>query len=92
MTCSNYWSNFDVSTDYWIQRIYTIGSDYDKDRYELVEKKDWKLKQLKEELAHYEMRLKEEDTLRLQSYERENKLRLEQAKALDELKELEKEK
>ena len=62
---------------------------YDSDRYELVEKKDWKIKQLKEEIAHYEMRLKEEDALRVQSYERESKLRLEHVKALDELKELE---
>ena len=94
--CSAFLMYYDTSLpkiEYKPYEWYTYWTDilkpFDSDRYELVEKKDWKIKQLKEEIAYYKMRLKEEDALRVQSYERESKLRLEHVKALDELKELE---
>ena len=51
----------------------TWSSDYDKDRYELVEKKDWKIKDTEKRLEHTKslMRSNSDEITRLQYLETE---------------------
>jgi peptidoglycan hydrolase CwlO-like protein len=100
-TCSAYIKEFgnnssewEWKTDWWniyFPKTVDVKLNYDSDRYELVEKKDWKVNNLKEKIKGIEEAL-ENNKKSLKFYQDLITMNLERIEELNkELKELEKE-